>query len=301
MIDIYNSYITDKHFLTFIPTSDNHSFLAVATANNIIFYRTNPLRKVNSVLHHQANVYDLTSSPDGQLIVLVGQNIVMHRTNGFKSVLFPQIVENARFCDFSRDGMYMVIASTSSINVYTYPKVNDNYQFQAVTLTNFQAPVNYESITSAEFNPNNATELIVGFLSSSPTIYSIDNDGSFIKRFDDIQPMSSKNAKIAHYFPDAQRYYSFDYLDGVGLWPGLQNKLYYKENFLLYDASSDALGTRLIGYVWQQIKVADIQLNCFGSGFDNKELDTRKNVTFDKKNQTYLLQCPCPNSQAWSY
>lgn len=112
---------------------------------------------MHSVLHHQANVYDLTTSPDGELVVLVGQTIVMYRTTGFKSVVFPQIVENARFCDFSRDGKYMVIASTSSINTYLYTRINDNYQFQAVPLSNFRAPINYESITSVEFNPNNAT------------------------------------------------------------------------------------------------------------------------------------------------
>jgi len=91
-IDIYNTYTTDKHFITFIPTSNNDSFIALATVNNIIFYRTSPLRQVYSVLHHQANVYDLNASPDGQLVVLVGQTIVMYRSTGFKSVLFPQIV-----------------------------------------------------------------------------------------------------------------------------------------------------------------------------------------------------------------
>lgn len=40
--------------------------------------------------------------------------------------------------------------------------------------------------------------------------------------------MSSKNAKIAHYMPDSVRYYSFDYLNGVGLWPGVGSRLYYK-------------------------------------------------------------------------
>ena len=104
-IDLYNSYTTDKHFLAFIPSAANGSFIAVATVNNILFYRTDPLTRINSVLHHQANVYDLKASPDGKLVVLVGQTIVMYRTNGFKSVLFPQIVENARFCDFSRDSV----------------------------------------------------------------------------------------------------------------------------------------------------------------------------------------------------
>lgn len=87
--------------------------------------------------------------------------------------------------------------------------------------------------------------------------------------------MSAQNAKIAAFMPDGSRYYSFDYLDGVGLWPGLSNRLYYIENFLLYDTNTDKLGTRLIGYVWQQIKIVNIQLKC---GTDNKT----------------VLICPCP-------
>ena len=67
----------------------------------------------------------------------------------------------------------------------------------------------------------------------------------------------------------------------MGLWPGPNNKLYYKENFLFYDASSNALGTSLIGYVWQQIKVADVLLDC-GSG-------------------ALAQQCGCPANQTWSY
>ena len=93
--------------------------------------------------------------------------------------------------------------------------------------------------------------------------------------------MSSKNAKIVHYMPDSVRYYSFDYLNGVGLWPGIGNRLYYKENFLLYDASSNSLGTKLIGYVWQQIKVVDILVDC-GKGASS-------------------TSCPCDSNQAWSY
>jgi hypothetical protein len=121
----------------------------------------------------------------------------------------------------------MVIASTSSVNVYIYTRSNNDYTFQQVPLTNFQAPVAYGSITSIQFNPKNSTELIVGFLSSSPTTFSLNNGGTFFKQFNDIQPMSSQNAKIAAYMPDCTRYFSFDYLDGVGLWPGINSKLYY--------------------------------------------------------------------------
>ncbi len=59
----------------------------------------------------------------------------------------------------------------------------------------------------------------MGFLDASPMAYSV-TSGVFFKRLADTQPKSSQNAKIARYMPDGQKYYSFDYLNGVGLWPG---------------------------------------------------------------------------------
>lgn len=41
------------------------------------------------------------------------------------------------------------------------------------------------------------------------------------------------------------------------------------------------LGTRVVGFVWQQIKVVDIMLTCPGG--------------------TEAGTCPCPNGQAWDY
>lgn len=233
-IDVYQTYNTDKHFLTFIPKQGSSSFIAVSTVNNINFYLTSPMRKVGGFLHQQANVYDLEASPDGQLTVLVGQSIVIFKNNGFKQIIFPQNIGNARFCDFSRDGRYMVIASTGALNIYTYQKDNDDYQFQQIPL-NSTAPVSYGSITSVQFNPVNSSEIIVGFLDVSPMAYSLVN-GIFFKKMNDIQPMSSKNGKVAKYMPDGQRIYSYDYLDGVGLWPGAKSvtngtvtyRLYYK-------------------------------------------------------------------------
>lgn len=43
--------------------------------------------------------------------------------------------------------MYMVIASTGLLNIYTYERSNDNYNFQKIPLE-AGAPVNYGSITS---------------------------------------------------------------------------------------------------------------------------------------------------------
>lgn len=37
-VDVYQTYNTDKHMLTFIPVLGNSSLIAVATVNNLIFY-----------------------------------------------------------------------------------------------------------------------------------------------------------------------------------------------------------------------------------------------------------------------
>ena len=64
-IDVYATYNINKHFLTFVPTSSSRSLIAVVTVNNLIFYRTDPLEKMKETLHRQANIYDLTASPNG--------------------------------------------------------------------------------------------------------------------------------------------------------------------------------------------------------------------------------------------
>ena len=55
-----------------------------------------------------------------------------------------------------------------------------------------------------------------------------DKPGGYFKKIYDIQPMSSENAKIAKFMPDGSRFYSFDYLNGIGLWPGATGKLTYQ-------------------------------------------------------------------------
>jgi hypothetical protein len=238
----------------------------------------------------------LAASPDGELTVLVGQTIVIYRNNGFTPVVFPQVIENARFCDFSMDGIYMAIATTGSLNVYTYQRNNADYSFQQVPLSSI-APVTYGAITSVQFNPTNSSELIVGFLSNSPMAYSL-TSGIYFKKMADIQPDSSQNAKIARYMPDGIRFYSYDYLDGVGLWPGnkivtngvITYRLGYTENFLLYDASTNSKGTMLLGFVWQSIKIVNIvQSSC------------KSPASLSTANQTNSITCACPTGSAYSY
>ena len=67
--------------------------------------------------------------------------------------------------------------------------------------------------------------------------------------------MASKNAKKATFIPDGKRFLSSDALNGLGIWPGVGNVLFYKEAFLLYDLHSNFIGTHFIGRIWQQVKV----------------------------------------------
>ncbi len=49
----------------------------------------------------------------------------------------------------------MVIASTNSLNIYTFAKSNDDYSFQQINL-NAISPIAYGSITSVQFNPTDS-------------------------------------------------------------------------------------------------------------------------------------------------
>jgi hypothetical protein len=114
--------------LAFIPKV-NASQIVLSTIYNLVWYETQPLKQITSFLHEQQNLYGLSVSQDAALTVLVGESIVMFENNGFRKIVFPQSIENARFCQFSLDGKYMAISSTGAINVYTYYKVQDQYNF----------------------------------------------------------------------------------------------------------------------------------------------------------------------------
>jgi hypothetical protein len=66
----------------------------------------------------------------------------------------------------------------------------------------------------------------VGFLNVSPQLLELDT--GLFKLLKDIQPQSSLNAKKARYMPDGKRILSSDYINGIGIWPGVNNTLYYK-------------------------------------------------------------------------
>lgn len=51
--------------------------------------------------------------------------------------------------------------------------------------------------------------------------------GIFFKKSNDIQPKSTLNPKNVKYMPDGVRLYSSDNLLGIGVWPGVNNQLFY--------------------------------------------------------------------------
>jgi hypothetical protein len=99
--------------------------------------------------------------------------------------------------------------------------------------------------------------MVVGFLNVSPQLFKIDT-GTFTP-MNDIQPLATGNAKKVIFMPDGKRFLSSDYKNGIGIWNGIRDTLFYNEN-LLYDLNPNQNGSRFIGYVWQQVKIIDIQV-----------------------------------------
>jgi len=148
----------------------------------------------------------------------------------------------------------MAITSNEQINIYSFTRTAGTYAFNQ--LTSLTAAVANGDVTSIQFNPNNSNELVVGFLNVSPQLLEIDT--GLFKLLKDIQPQSSLNAKKSQFMPDGKRVLSSDYINGLGIWPGVNDTLYYKEGYLLYDLHPNRDGTTVIGYVWQQIKYFNI-------------------------------------------
>lgn len=68
--------------------------------------------------------------------------------------------------------------------------------------------------------------MVVAFLNVSPQFFKIDT-GYFVPS-NDIQPLAAKNPKTAVYMPDGKRFMSSDALNGIGIWPGVKNTLFYR-------------------------------------------------------------------------
>jgi hypothetical protein len=121
--------------------------------------------------------------------------------------------------------------------------------------------------------------MTIGFLNVSPQTFHLDTLTFTAPK--DIQPQASSNAKKASYMPDGKRFLSSDFLDGIGVWPGVKQQLYYQEAFLLYDLHPDAKGDRFIGYVWQNVKLVDVQTQCTAGN--------------------YSTSCTCASDYIWDY
>jgi hypothetical protein len=78
---------------------------------------------------------------------MVGREISIWRTNGFRKIIFPHVIESSRRCAFSRDNKYMAIATNSEINVYIFNRDNGEYEFSPLYRT-FQPPPTNQDITS---------------------------------------------------------------------------------------------------------------------------------------------------------
>lgn len=102
--------------------------------------------------------------------------------------------------------------------------------------------------------------MVIGFLNVSPQFLKLDT-GYFVPQ-KDIQPLAGKNEKKATYMPDGKRFISSDALNGIGLWPGINNNLFYKQGYLLYSLLPDSLGTKFLGRNWQQVKLVQIEVEC---------------------------------------
>lgn len=68
--------------------------------------------------------------------------------------------------------------------------------------------------------------MVVAFLNVSPQFLRIDT-GYFVP-MKDIQPLAAKNEKKATYIPDGKRFLSSDAMNGIGVWPGVNNNLFYR-------------------------------------------------------------------------
>ena len=74
---------------------------------------------MKKIVHEQQNAYDLSSSPNGQMVALVGDGqILIWDAATFRSVKFPYTFNQARHVRFSHDNKYIGISTTSAVEIY---------------------------------------------------------------------------------------------------------------------------------------------------------------------------------------
>ena len=69
--------------------------------------------------------------------------------------------------------------------------------------------------------------------------------------------------------PDGKRIVSSDYKHGVGIWPGSTNaSLYYRDKYLLFDLKPFDGGKKVVGRVWQRLKIFNVETKCPNGNFE---------------------------------
>jgi WD40 repeat protein len=260
----------------------------VATKFHIVFY-SYTLQIQNKQLHNQANINDLSCSPDAKLISMVGDDLVLiWDSRSFKSIPFPESVTNVISSKFSPDNNFFGVATRNTISLFAVRPVGDSVEFvnQAGKKAESSSAdvAGLGTFTSFDFNPKDSSSIVVGFSSGSPRIYQFNgNSTQFIKISSQDQPSYQNNPKTVRFMPDGQRIFSSDNLVGVGLWPGNTNSsLVYNEGFLFFGPVPFDSGQRVLGYNWQKISIVEIQFECPGNP------------------KIWATSCTCGSGQFWS-
>lgn len=288
---IYSSYDTQRHFCDFLA---DDSTIVVTTKYHIIFYDRTMKVKFKA-LHEQQNVYDLTSSPNGLLVAMVGDSkILLWNSVDYRTIKFEPRLAEARICRFNPDFTQMLatysVQDTATIGIYDI--IRDNGGFSFVLASEIKIDTAFGFISSVEYNPHKSTELVVGFSNTSPKLIDYSDPGSsFAPLYDKgEQPSYKDNYKIVAFLPDGKRVISSGYQPGVGLWPAVPSgDLVYKEDYFLFGLKPFDGGRKVIGFVWERIKIVEISFVCPKGTIENSE-----------GNKKYLTACSCPSGQYWN-
>ena len=164
-INVYSTYGEQKHPCKIVA---GDQMVVVATKNHIIFYSID-LQEKKKILHEQQNVYDLTSSHDGGLVAIVGDNqVLLWETYSFGSVSFPFELLMARSCRFSYDNKYIGVSTTTTLEIYEIMPFGSSYLFEK--RFNIDENVGFGTISSFEFSRKKSLKMVVGFSNASPKI-----------------------------------------------------------------------------------------------------------------------------------
>ena len=127
-------------------------------------------------LHELENIYDLTTSPNGRLVVVVGDNRLLFWDSAtFRTIAFTPVLPQARICRFSPDNTRFVVSFTENdlgtLNFYSI--MVDEGQFFFELNDKINTDVSFGFVSSVEFNPHINTQIVVGFSNVSPMIYDL--------------------------------------------------------------------------------------------------------------------------------